>query len=654
MSSTRESVELLGELLIESNGTTSKRMSPISFGDIEVAINDTYFSETEIKKIFDASLLSAGDIQVLGSYSDIKNQLANPTGATPDPLVLSLMGRIEPFPQGLEFLVLKLLTTDTAFLQYVKNNKDGSNKVPEFDGSKKAKGEWPSGEWAKSVYKIHTGETSGAVGKGEMLLAVMFNLKGAVANTANVDLEPGQGSDKTDSYSVKSGDTAKVNNKYKPWLDTAWLKGAFTKLDIPPGEVRQSTIVESILKKVSEEKSENSSLNAEERCVALAKEAWDHMQTVMKTIITEKIILCNEKGWTVLDPRAEEQEIFLVGTDGRGKIELSPRPGGGSVWVALTSQASSWTKRLNAYLRHPTATKHRDDIEQYEDNVAKLRNAVRPGPKGKVRKGETPLPLTLITDQTDAMASTYNSIKNLMPYNSSAEFESFLKDIEKLIPNLSSEAAGKRKDIIRKYYTSNYDDEDKIKHLLSLFNPSRLPESVPPPSLSPKKESSAARGRNRTSRSEVSMGGVPGVTTPLGTDASGGKGGPGKRRGVRRGQSILDKNAATQGKNWGGAKPVNEGSNTSRSVGTYGYVFQDGGDMDGDGDFELNDSVEGFDGPIYRGGGGNLGKNAKEIGRHFCNAEVIRDTHELLQDLLSGKELTPAQTRRFKRSAYDS
>ena len=165
---------------------------------------------------------------------------------------------------------------------------------------------------------------------------------------------------------------------------------------------------------------------------------------------------------------------------------------------------------------------------------------------------------------------------------------------------------------------------------------------------------SEARGRNRTSRSEVSMGGVPGVMTPVGTDASGGKGGPGRRRGVRRRQSILDKNAATQGKNWGGAKRVNEASNTTRSVGTYGYVYYDGNDVDGDGDFELTDSAGGFEYPIYRGGGGNLEKNAKEIGRHFCSAEVIEGTYELLQDLLKGKDLTPAQTRRFKRNAHES
>jgi hypothetical protein len=163
---------------------------------------------------------------------------------------------------------------------------------------------------------------------------------------------------------------------------------------------------------------------------------------------------------------------------------------------------------------------------------------------------------------------------------------------------------------------------------------------------------SSTRGSKKTVKKEVSMGGVPGVTTPLGTDASGGKGGPGKRRGVKKGQSILDKNAATQGKNWGGAKRVNEVSNTINSTGAFGYVGGTASDFDGDGDSDGNPADN--TSSVYRGGHGDLKRNAKQIGRHFCNAEVIEDTHELLQDLLSGKDLTPAQTRRFKRSAYDN
>jgi hypothetical protein len=120
---------------------------------------------------------------------------------------------------------------------------------------------------------------------------------------------------------------------------------------------------------------------------------------------------------------------------------------------------------------------------------------------------------------------------------------------------------------------------------------------------------------------------------------------------VKKGQSILDKNAATQGKSWGGAKRVNEASNTSISVGSYGYISNTSADYDGDGD---SDGVPGGTNSVYRGGHGDLKHNAKQIGRHFCNAEVIDDTHELLQDLLSGKDLTPAQARRFKRSAYDN
>lgn len=128
-------------------------------------------------------------------------------------------------------------------------------------------------------------------------------------------------------------------------------------------------------------------------------------------------------------------------------------------------------------------------------------------------------------------------------------------------------------------------------------------------------------------------GDIRGVTTPLGTDASGGKGGPGVRKG--KGKSILDRNAKSQGKFFGRAKRVNE-SSTYTSLGRYLYTDVEFGDYDldkdGEGDLESNS--------IFRGGGGNLGKNAATTGKSFAGAKpvkaskVLKETTELLNELL--------------------
>jgi len=166
----------------------------------------------------------------------------------------------------------------------------------------------------------------------------------------------------------------------------------------------------------------------------------------------------------------------------------------------------------------------------------------------------------------------------------------------------------------------------------------------------------ASRGSSDTPQQEVSMGGVAGVTTPLGTGPDGGKGGPAARRKGKRGESTLDRNARTQGRGFGNAKRVDEASVTTGGVGTYGYMdgTDSGMDLDGDGDGDIRSSPKGADSPIFRGGGGDLERNAEQIGHHFAGASPIRDFHELVGILLGGDDLTPAQRARFKGTAPSS
>lgn len=151
----------------------------------------------------------------------------------------------------------------------------------------------------------------------------------------------------------------------------------------------------------------------------------------------------------------------------------------------------------------------------------------------------------------------------------------------------------------------------------------------------------------------VAPGGMgPNVPLGMGPNATGKDRKKGKAKKPKT-PSILRKNALSQGKFWGGAKPVNEASATTNAVGSFGYNAPNETDFDGDGDSDIRNDRKRDKGSIYRGGNGNLSHNAQQIGRHFAKAEVIDDTFELLHDLLTGKELTPAQTRKFKRNIHE-
>jgi len=157
-------------------------------------------------------------------------------------------------------------------------------------------------------------------------------------------------------------------------------------------------------------------------------------------------------------------------------------------------------------------------------------------------------------------------------------------------------------------------------------------------------------------QNEMSMGGVAGVTTPIGTGPDGGKGGPAARRKGKRGESTLGRNARTQGRGFGNAKRVDEASTTTTSAGDFGYMDGTGArmDIDGDGNGDIRSSPKGTDTPIFRGGGGDLEHNAEQIGPHFAGASPIRDFHELVGILLGGEDLTPAQRAHFKGTAPSS
>lgn len=158
-------------------------------------------------------------------------------------------------------------------------------------------------------------------------------------------------------------------------------------------------------------------------------------------------------------------------------------------------------------------------------------------------------------------------------------------------------------------------------HIIGKMGANSLNDSDPPSRLF----ESRTRGSSRKRKREFSgAGAIAGAVTPLGTGPDGGVGG--KKKGNK--SSVLRKNAKTQGRSFGGAKRVNEVSNSLSMVPTSFYMSGESGGYDVDADGDVQGYETGMDTlSVYRGGGGSLRKNAKVSGRAFADAEPLASKH---------------------------